>query len=134
MNEKLAVLKKSFASIKLDYETTRDKLQKSNLIGGKSGAQRQRLLDTNEKSVHVLLSLFKWTDSTMKDTTRFYCIRLEQQNDVIQKAKQSVAETEEVGVGIIENLARNREQIESIHGKVNFLSCFLYAIWNFYDT
>jgi hypothetical protein len=45
--------------------------------------------------------------------------RLEHQNDIIQKARQSVAETEEVGIGIIENLSRNREQIESVHGKVS---------------
>jgi hypothetical protein len=49
MNEKLNGLKKSFGNIKVEYGIAQDKLKKTRLMGGKSGEQRQRLLNTNEK-------------------------------------------------------------------------------------
>jgi vesicle transport through interaction with t-SNAREs protein 1 len=49
LTEKVAQYKRALNSLKSDYNTAREQADRSNLIGGKSGEQRQRLLDTNEK-------------------------------------------------------------------------------------
>ena len=45
-------------------------------------------------------------------------IRLARQNDTILNAQRSVTETEEVALEITQELSRNREKIDSAHGKV----------------
>ena len=81
---------------KAEYEKVKESINRSNLIGDKSIEQRQRLLDTNEK--------------------------LNRQNEMIMNAQRTVAETEEVGLEITTELARNREKIQSAHGKVKDFS------------
>lgn len=44
--------------------------------------------------------------------------RLARQNDTILNAQRSVTETEEVALEITQELSRNREKIDSAHGKV----------------
>jgi hypothetical protein len=44
--------------------------------------------------------------------------RLSRQNEMIQNATRTVAETEEVGLEITQELARNREKIESSRARV----------------
>ena len=85
-----------FTGYKAEYETAKESINRSNLIGDKSIEQRQRLLDTNEK--------------------------LNRQNEMIMNAQRTVAETEEVGLEITTELARNREKIQSAHGKVKDFS------------
>lgn len=46
--------------------------------------------------------------------------RIDNQNELIRNAQRSVAETEEVGLEITAELARNREKIESSRAKVRF--------------
>ncbi len=53
-----------------------------------------------------------------------YLVRIARQNEVIANATRTVAETEEVGLEITSELARNREKIESSRAKV----CF-YCYW-----
>ena len=44
--------------------------------------------------------------------------RITQQNQIIENATRTVAETEEVAIEITQELGRNREKIESAHNKV----------------
>lgn len=53
------------------------------------------------------------------------CCRLERQNEMIMNAQRTVAETEEVGLQITEELGRNREKIQSAHSRVRY---FLYCV------
>ena len=46
--------------------------------------------------------------------------RLTQQNDRILAATRTIAETEEVGVEITHELARNREKIQSSRSRVSY--------------
>lgn len=46
-------------------------------------------------------------------------IRINRQNEMIANAHRTVAETEEVGMEITSELARNREKIESARTKVH---------------
>ena len=46
------------------------------------------------------------------------CFRAARSNDVLENALKTVSETEEVGAGITEELARNRDKIRDAHGKV----------------
>lgn len=45
-------------------------------------------------------------------------LRLARQNEMILNATKTIAETEEVGLEITSELARNREKITSAHSKV----------------
>ncbi len=49
LNEKVNQYKKSNTTLKSDFERAKEQAQKSSLVGGKSGEQRQRLLDQNDK-------------------------------------------------------------------------------------
>lgn len=49
LNEKVLNYKKSLSGMKSDFERIREQATRSELIGSKSGEQRQRLLDANEK-------------------------------------------------------------------------------------
>jgi vesicle transport through interaction with t-SNAREs protein 1 len=79
-------------ALKKDYERGREKGQRSDLIGARSGADRELVHDTRDK--------------------------LAMQNDKIAATMRTVAETEEVGAEIVNELAANREKIESSHAKV----------------
>lgn len=94
MKEKVGEYKRALKRFQGDFATQKNRLNRSTLMSGadgpalgKSAEQRQRLLDTNDK--------------------------LERQNEAILNAQRTVAETEEVGIEITEQLARNREQIQS---------------------
>ena len=49
------------------------------------------------------------------------CCRLDRQNEAILNATRTVAETEEVGIEITNELARNREKIETGRSRVRFI-------------
>ena len=48
--------------------------------------------------------------------------QLEQQNDTLDRARRVMADTEEVGMEITSELARNRETLETAHGRVREVS------------
>ena len=56
LSEKVSQYMKSLQSTKSDFERAREQSQRSTLIGEKSSADRQRLLNTNDK--YVLLPSF----------------------------------------------------------------------------
>ena len=85
--------------MKSEYTTVKQKLEREELMSsstdskrGHNYEQRQRLLDTNDK--------------------------ISRQNEKILNAQRTVAETEEVGAEIIDELGRNREKIQSSHNKI----------------
>ena len=92
--EKISMYKRSLKKYRGDFATQKNRLNRGTLMSGadgpalgKSAEQRQRLLDTNDK--------------------------LERQNEAILNAQRTVAETEEVGIEITEELSRNRERIQA---------------------
>mmetsp|Transcript_24990 Transcript_24990/g.23969 ORF Transcript_24990/g.23969 Transcript_24990/m.23969 type:complete len:216 (-) Transcript_24990:114-761(-) len=91
--EKVNGYKKSLLKHRSDFERGKEQAQRSSLIGDKSIEHRQKYLDVNDK--------------------------VGRQNDMIANSLRTVAETEEVGLEITSELARNREKIQSSHGKVN---------------
>lgn len=94
--EKVNILKKSSTRAKGDYEREKEKAERSSLIGSKSHSDRQRLLDVND--------------------------RLESQNEMIANAHRTVAETEEVGLEITQELNRNRDKLVSARAKASDFS------------
>eukprot|EP00428_Durinskia_dybowskii_P072236 CAMPEP_0170402150 /NCGR_PEP_ID=MMETSP0117_2-20130122/25405_1 /TAXON_ID=400756 /ORGANISM="Durinskia baltica, Strain CSIRO CS-38" /LENGTH=181 /DNA_ID=CAMNT_0010659001 /DNA_START=30 /DNA_END=572 /DNA_ORIENTATION=- len=90
LNDKLKIHKETFVGLKSEYETQLYKTQKSQLFG-KSGEDRGRMLETNEK--------------------------LRRQNEIIENCMRTVAETEEIGVETILELKNNREKIDSARTK-----------------
>ena len=92
--------RKSIAAMKGDYTSVKQKLERQELMNNGTvdnrsnynKEQRQRLLDTNDK--------------------------INRQNEKIISAQRTVAETEEVGAEIIEELGRNREKIQSSHNRI----------------
>ena len=97
LQDKVLHYKKSLASHRSDFERAKEAAERSALgIGSKSQEQRQRLLDVNDK--------------------------LAMQNEKILAATRTVAETEEVGLEIVQELGRNREKIQSAHSKVKEFS------------
>lgn len=95
LNEKVMQYKKSNQSLRIDFDRAREQVNRSALIGDRSGADRQRLMDTNDK--------------------------ISRQNDMIANATRTVAETEEIGMEITTELQRNREKIDSSREKVRKL-------------
>ena len=49
LGEKVAEYKKSLTNLRGDFEKAKESSQRSALIGGKSGEQRERLLNANDK-------------------------------------------------------------------------------------
>lgn len=92
LGEKVSISKKALSNSKIDFERMKEKLERSSLIGSRSGSDRQRFMDTQDK--------------------------LERQNDMIDNARRTVAETEEVGLEITSELSRNREKIDSSREQV----------------
>lgn len=91
--EKIGQNKESITAIRGELNSTVARVDRSGLIGGRSGDDRRRLIDANEK--------------------------LANQNLAIERATKTVAETEDVAGEIMEGLKQNRETIESIKGKVS---------------
>ena len=92
--------KKTLQGLKSDYENAKVKADREGLLGGAggegsgglNGEHRGRLQDTNDK--------------------------LGRQNETLDKARRAMAETEDVALEITDELARNREKIQSSRDKV----------------
>lgn len=91
--DKIGQNKESITAIRGELNATVARVDRSGLVGGRSGDDRRRLIDANEK--------------------------LANQNLAIERATKTVAETEDVAGEIMEGLKQNRETIESIKGKVS---------------
>lgn len=97
LTEKVKQYKRVLGSLQADFSKVKEESERNDLFSGtKSGADRQRLLNTNEK--------------------------LNRQNETILSAQRSVAETEDVAMDITNELSRNREKIESSREKVRILA------------
>jgi len=101
LQEKVNGYKNNLKSLKVDHTRAVQEAERQNLLGGemigsRSASQRQRLLDSNSN--------------------------VERQNDSISNARRVAMETEQTASEITEELARNREKIGSIHGKVKDVS------------
>ena len=84
--------KDTITNMKQELNSAIAKVDRSGLMGGRSGEDRSRLISANEK--------------------------LANQNVTIERLHRIVGETEEVAGEITEGLAQNRETIQSIKGKV----------------
>ena len=102
LQDKVNEYKRSLKTKQVEFSAERNRVSKGSLLSGangngsdlgKSAEQRQRLLDTNDK-------LFR-------------------QNEAILSAQRTVAETEEVGIEITDELARNRERIQASRDRVS---------------
>ena len=102
LQERVSEYKRSLKSKQAEFSAEKNRVSKSSLLSGASGngsdlgksaEQRQRLLNTNDK-------LFR-------------------QNETILNAQRTVAETEEVGIEITDELARNRERIQASRDRVS---------------
>ncbi len=102
LQEKVTEYKRALKTKQGQFSAEKTRVSKTSLMRGanvngsdlgKSAEQRQRLLDTNDK-------LFR-------------------QNETILNAQRTVAETEEVGIEITDELARNRERIQASRDRVS---------------
>jgi len=98
---KVKKCKSKLSGLRSEYEAARTKMERSHLgldngnaprSGGLSNDHRERLLKTNDQ--------------------------LENQNRTLDRARRVMAETEDTALEITEELGRNREKIESAHGRV----------------
>ncbi|EWM28770.1 vesicle transport through interaction with t-snares 1a [Nannochloropsis gaditana] len=95
LSAKVQTYERVLTGVKADLGRAREREEKDALLGaggGVSMVQRQRLLETSERLAH--------------------------QNRTIDNARKVMAETEQVGIHIGEELESNREKIQSIRGKV----------------
>ncbi len=99
--ERIGQNKDTITSIRGELSSTIARIDRSGLIGGRSGEDRRRLIDANEKIAN--------------------------QNLTIERATKTVAETEDVAGEIMEGLKQNRETIESIKGKVRYIFSLSFA-------
>ena len=94
---KVRVCKAKLANLRDDYNNAKQNAEREALLGdgegnGVGNGNRARLMDTND--------------------------RLQAQTDTLDRARRIMSETEEVAMEITTELGRNREKIESAHGRV----------------
>jgi len=106
--KKVRVCKANLANLEDDAKTIHSELERKAVLsssnkatrsgtgGGLSNDHRERLLQTNES--------------------------LQSQNSTLENARRVMAETEDVALDITEELARNRETMESARGRVRNVS------------
>ena len=103
--KKVRVYKARVANLRDDYKSSRTLVEREALLPSSSASEngsglkndhRERLLQTNES--------------------------LSAQNDTLEHARRIMAETEDVAMEITSELGRNREKIQSAHGRVRDVS------------
>lgn len=100
LTTKVNLYKSSLKGLEDDYERARQAEERSNLLGD-PGGDGISLVSREQRG-------------RMQNATE----RARAQNDVLQNAIQTVADTEEVADSIADELGRNREKIESAHRRV----------------
>mmetsp|Transcript_37075 Transcript_37075/g.43132 ORF Transcript_37075/g.43132 Transcript_37075/m.43132 type:complete len:229 (-) Transcript_37075:61-747(-) len=108
---KVRVCKANLANLKDDFSSAKASVERDALVGsrvsgdlesgsskfgGKNKSHRERLLEQNDQ--------------------------ISGQNDKLGNARRIIAETEDVAMEITSELSRNREKIESAHGRVRDVS------------
>jgi vesicle transport through interaction with t-SNAREs protein 1 len=88
--------KSQLAALKSDYSIQLEQAQKSNLFSGSSSATKERLLENEEL--------------------------MQKQQESLDRARNVMADTESVAMEITTELSRNRETMESAHGRVKQVS------------
>lgn len=101
--KKVRVYKARLANLRDDYKSSKTMVERESLLsdgpsntGGLKNDHRERLLQTNKS--------------------------LAAQNDTLEHARRVMAETEDVALEITSELGRNREKIQSAHGRVRDVS------------
>lgn len=102
--KQVRVYKARLANLKDDYKSSKTMVERESLLsdstpssnGSLKNDHRERLLKTNES--------------------------LAAQNDTLEHARRVMAETEDVALEITSELGRNREKIQSAHGRVRDVS------------
>jgi len=102
--KKVRVYKARLANLRDDYKSCKTMIERESLLsdgssntsGGLKNDHRERLLQTNQS--------------------------LAAQNDTLENARRVMAETEDVALEITSELGRNREKIQSAHGRVRDVS------------
>ena len=89
---RVAEHKAAIASHRMELERANEQANRSALLGGKSIQQRERMMDANDQ--------------------------LLRQNEVIAQAQRTVADTEDVGHTIAQELQQNRAKIEGTQERV----------------
>ncbi|GMI17120.1 hypothetical protein TrLO_g13525 [Triparma laevis f. longispina] len=92
LQKKTKTYKKTLGSLKADFEACKQQIDRSGLLAGAGGEDRNRLLQTTDN--------------------------LGRQNETLDNARRVMAETEDVALEITEELGRNREKITSARSKV----------------
>ena len=93
--EKLIEYKRNFESLKNEFQSKKRTLNRNNLVGGRSETDQQRFENVNDQ--------------------------LKRQNEVLQTAIRTVAETEDVGSQIVGQLEDNTGKIISTKSKVSLI-------------
>jgi hypothetical protein len=95
---KVRVCKSQLAALRTEYDTALTRNQKESLFsnGNNSNSHKERLLD-NEK-------------------------QMEQQSETLERAKTVMADTEGIALEITSELSRNREVMETSHGRIKQVS------------
>lgn len=133
LTEKLKIYKDTFFELKGDFDTTVFQQQKSQLTG-KSGEDRGKMLEANEK-YDICARLFTQLCIILFTIELCVCVdhRVRRQNEIIENCMRTVAETEEIGIETIAELANNREKIDSARVKVRCIhssrSEFLFRVF-----
>mmetsp|Transcript_32203 Transcript_32203/g.54305 ORF Transcript_32203/g.54305 Transcript_32203/m.54305 type:complete len:218 (+) Transcript_32203:177-830(+) len=122
LTEKLRSYKDDVQKLRSEYDGALFQNQKAQLTGQK-GEDRGRFLDVNEKYVmgavfssRVCLYFFK---NVVRPSLHYIYewFRIRNQNEMIENAKRTVAESEDIGLETLGELERNREKIESAREK-----------------
>lgn len=100
--DKVGSHKQTLAAVTRDFEETKQQAERQSLLGGTEA--------TDEDSLEQRSRLMAATDT------------LERSNSRIRHAIDMVADTEVTALEISDELARNRETIESVHARVHSVS------------
>jgi len=101
LQKKVRQYKDSLNSLEEDFNRVKEKTDRATLVGGGGGGGGGGGLSAEHRE-------------RMEDTTG----RLQGTSRTLENALNTVAETEDVAMGITEELGRNREMIIKAHGKV----------------
>lgn len=90
LSKKVMAYKSSLQVLKKEYLKVKEKEDRKGLVGEKNYSSSEQLLEENQS-----------------------------RNDALTRAQRTVADTEEIAIGITEELGRNREKIENTKSKIH---------------
>ena len=115
LRDEVKQMKDRLAGIKSDQTSINFQLQKASVLGTKGGEEKVRMINVNEKYTidDTICDVYIFDNHAMILT-----FRLVKQNETIEQAMRTIADTEVVGEEILSELGRNRETMESSKEKV----------------